>query len=35
VPFFVIDGRFGISGAQPTELFEQALAQAWSSRATA
>lgn len=32
VPFFVIDGRFGISGAQPTELFEQALAQAWSSR---
>lgn len=33
VPFFVIDGRFGISGAQPTELFEQALDQAWSSRA--
>lgn len=32
VPFFVIDGRFGISGAQPTELFEQALEQAWSSR---
>lgn len=35
VPFFVIDGRFGISGAQPTEAFEQALAQAWSSRTTA
>ncbi|HWJ08417.1 MAG TPA: DsbA family oxidoreductase [Nocardioides sp.] len=35
VPFFVIDGRFGISGAQPTELFEQALAEAWDSRATA
>lgn len=35
VPFFVIDGRFGISGAQPTELFEQALEQAWSSRADA
>lgn len=35
VPFFVIDGRFGISGAQPTELFEQALAQAWDSRASA
>jgi predicted DsbA family dithiol-disulfide isomerase len=34
VPFFVIDGRFGISGAQPTELFEQALDQAWSSRAS-
>ena len=33
VPFFVIDGRFGISGAQPTELFEQALAEAWASRA--
>jgi predicted DsbA family dithiol-disulfide isomerase len=32
VPFFVLDGRFGISGAQPTELFEQALAQAWDSR---
>jgi predicted DsbA family dithiol-disulfide isomerase len=33
VPFFVIDGRFGISGAQPTELFVQALDQAWESRA--
>lgn len=33
VPFFVVDGRFGISGAQPTELFEQALAEAWQSRA--
>ncbi len=32
VPFFVLDGRFGISGAQPVEVFEQALAQAWSSR---
>ncbi|MCX6401643.1 MAG: DsbA family oxidoreductase [Propionibacteriales bacterium] len=32
VPFFVIDGRFGISGAQPTEVFEQALDQAWASR---
>ena len=28
VPFFVIDRRFGISGAQPTELFVQALTQA-------
>ncbi|MDQ6522297.1 DsbA family oxidoreductase [Nocardioides sp. LHD-245] len=35
VPFFVLDGRFGISGAQPTELFEQALAQAWESRESA
>jgi predicted DsbA family dithiol-disulfide isomerase len=30
VPFFVIDGKYGISGAQPTELFSQALDQAWS-----
>jgi predicted DsbA family dithiol-disulfide isomerase len=28
VPFFVIDRRYGISGAQPTELFLQALTQA-------
>jgi predicted DsbA family dithiol-disulfide isomerase len=32
VPFFVVDGRFGISGAQPTELFSQALEQAWDTR---
>ena len=30
VPFFVLDGRLGVSGAQPTELFTEALAQAWS-----
>lgn len=30
VPFFVVDGRYGISGAQPVELFAQALAQAWA-----
>jgi predicted DsbA family dithiol-disulfide isomerase len=30
VPFFVIDGKYGISGAQPTELFSQALTQAWT-----
>jgi len=30
VPFFVIDRRYGISGAQPSELFLQALAQAKS-----
>lgn len=29
VPFFVVDGRFGISGAQPTELFAQTLERAW------
>jgi predicted DsbA family dithiol-disulfide isomerase len=28
VPFFVIDERFGISGAQPVEVFTQALAAA-------
>ena len=30
VPFFVIDGRYGISGAQPVETFAQALDRAWS-----
>jgi len=30
VPFFVIDERYGVSGAQPKELFAQALTQAWS-----
>jgi predicted DsbA family dithiol-disulfide isomerase len=29
VPFFVFDMRLGASGAQPTELFTQALDQAW------
>ncbi|MDV8000350.1 DsbA family oxidoreductase [Rhodococcus sp. IEGM 1408] len=28
VPFFVFDGRFAVSGAQPVEVFDQALAQA-------
>lgn len=27
VPFFVIDGKYGISGAQPAEVFANALAQ--------
>lgn len=30
VPFFVIDRKYGISGAQPTELFAQALDTAWT-----
>ena len=30
VPFFVIDRRYGISGAQPSELIQQALDQAWA-----
>jgi len=28
VPFFVFDGRLAVSGAQPVEVFEQALSQA-------
>ncbi|MBB5895065.1 DsbA family oxidoreductase [Kutzneria kofuensis] len=31
VPFFVIDMRYGVSGAQPTELFTQALTEAWDT----
>ncbi|MFJ2146365.1 DsbA family protein [Glutamicibacter sp. NPDC087831] len=30
VPFFIIDGRYGISGAQPAEVFANALAQVHS-----
>lgn len=29
VPFFVLDRKYGISGAQPPEVFQQALTQAW------
>lgn len=32
VPFYVIDGRYGVSGAQSPELFAQALAKAASDR---
>jgi predicted DsbA family dithiol-disulfide isomerase len=32
VPFFVIDGRYGISGAQQAEMFSQALARGWEER---
>ncbi len=32
VPFFVIDGKVGVSGAQPAELLGQALQQAWEQR---
>jgi predicted DsbA family dithiol-disulfide isomerase len=31
VPFFVLDGRLGVSGAQPAEVFAQALDQAWGA----
>lgn len=30
VPFFVLDEKYGISGAQPSEVFAEALAQAWA-----
>ncbi|MDQ4489972.1 DsbA family oxidoreductase [Sinomonas sp. ASV486] len=29
VPFFVLDNKYGVSGAQPAELFTQALETAW------
>jgi predicted DsbA family dithiol-disulfide isomerase len=34
VPFFVIDGRYGISGAQATDVFTEALSRAWDERVT-
>lgn len=30
VPFFVLDRKFGISGAQPDEVFDQTLQKAWT-----
>lgn len=32
VPFFVIDRRYAVSGAQPAELLQRALEQAWENR---
>jgi predicted DsbA family dithiol-disulfide isomerase len=32
VPFFVLDGRYGVSGAQSSELLLQALTTAWDER---
>jgi predicted DsbA family dithiol-disulfide isomerase len=32
VPFFVIDGRYGVSGAQPAEVFAEALAKVAGER---
>lgn len=32
VPFFVIDGKYGIAGAQPSEAITAALERAWSER---
>jgi predicted DsbA family dithiol-disulfide isomerase len=30
VPFFVVDQKYGVSGAQPTEVFSQLLDRAWT-----
>ncbi len=35
VPFFVFDGKTGVSGAQPVALFAEALQQAWAEPHTA
>ena len=32
VPFFVIDGKYGVSGAQPIEAFSQIARQVWGER---
>ncbi len=32
VPFFVVDGRYGVSGAQPPEQISQVLAKAWQEK---
>ncbi|NBM18092.1 DsbA family oxidoreductase [Streptomyces sp. GC420] len=32
VPFFVIDRRYGLSGAQPADVFARALERAWADR---
>lgn len=34
VPFFVIDGKYGIAGAQSSEVIGAALERAWSERST-
>ena len=35
VPFFVIDGRYGVSGAQDATTFAQVLEQVWAERSAA
>ncbi|HEX2145165.1 MAG TPA: DsbA family oxidoreductase [Glycomyces sp.] len=32
VPFFVVDEKYGVSGAQPTELFAEVLEKAWGEK---
>ena len=31
VPFFVVDQKYGVSGAQPAEVFSQLLERAWAA----
>jgi predicted DsbA family dithiol-disulfide isomerase len=31
VPFFVVAGRYGVSGAQPPEMFTEALEKGWEA----
>ena len=35
VPFFVVDGQYGISGAQPPAAFENVIRDLWAQRSTA
>ena len=35
MPFFVIDGQYGISGAQPPAAFENVLRDLWAKRGDA
>jgi predicted DsbA family dithiol-disulfide isomerase len=35
VPFFVVDGKYGVSGAQPAGLLQQVLETAWRERTPA
>lgn len=35
VPFFVLDGKYGVSGAQPPEAFAQITRQLWAERGEA
>ncbi|MFC4137218.1 MULTISPECIES: DsbA family oxidoreductase [unclassified Microbacterium] len=32
VPFFVIDGKYGVSGAQPAEAFQNVIRDVWAQR---
>jgi len=35
VPFFVVDGKYGVSGAQPADAFAQIARQVWAERRVA